>query len=180
MSTVAAMENESGPLGKAERWRQSFDQGFSEPRSERRTGIADYLAVQVGGRDFALCLTQISALHPWRGVVPCPCGCEALLGLADVANTVLPVYALSRLMGLDQAAAPGWLVVMQAAPCALAFDAFEQFLRLGPEARIRAADRPDGARHAYEMLQVGASHRPLIDLASVLGGIQALIQVQAS
>ncbi|MBV8123739.1 MAG: hypothetical protein JOY60_12275 [Burkholderiaceae bacterium] len=163
-------------LGKVEQWRQSFDLGFSEPRAELRAGSADYLAVQVGGRDFALCLKQIAALHPWRGVVSCPSECEPLLGLGDIANVVMPVYALPRLMGLADAASPGWLVVMQAAPCALAFDAFQQFLRLGPEARIHARDPAEGPRHAFEMLQVGVSHRPLIDLSSVLDSIQALIQ----
>ncbi|MEG0555269.1 MAG: chemotaxis protein CheW [Comamonas sp.] len=66
-------------------------------RSESVT-VAAWLAVQAGGRDYLLPLSQAGEIFPWTGVQPVPYTQNWFLGIANLRGTLAGVVDLALLL----------------------------------------------------------------------------------
>ena len=129
--------------------RQQFDESFSQPPPAQAEARRDFILVAAGGRRIALELDGVNGLQGLeRGltVVPLPSDAAAVLGIAALKGTVLPVFDLGVLLGgaaVTQAwwSGPVLLHVQTAAADSLGL-AFEHLLHF---ARVPAAEVYTGA-----------------------------------
>jgi hypothetical protein len=75
------------------------------------------------------------------------------------------------LLGCPRAHAPRWLLATVAMPVGLAFDGFEGYLSVRPEAIVPEVRGTARERHVREILQTEVA-RPIIDLPSILETIR--------
>jgi purine-binding chemotaxis protein CheW len=149
---------------RVERLRADFDHSFSVPLRTLDDEAVELLAIGVGGRAYALCLSQTSGLHPDRPVTPLPTPVPALRGLAGFAGVVVPVYDLAVLLGHPIPEEPRWLVLAAGTPpLALAFH------QLDHHVRVTAADVVDGSGAASRgclrgMVRLPDGNRPIVDV----------------
>jgi chemotaxis signal transduction protein len=157
---------------RAAQLRAAFDQSFARISIAESTALENLLAIRIGADRYALRLADASGLFADKKVTWLPSPAPELLGVAGFRGVMLPVYDLGMLLGLSKAAAPRWLVVTAATPVGLAFEGFDGFLRVRPEAIV--ARVRDGARerHVAAFLEAEVA-RPVIDVASVLATIES-------
>jgi purine-binding chemotaxis protein CheW len=154
--------------------RRAFDSSFARPAIVDASPGENVLAVSIRSQRYAFRLRDISGLHADKRITRVPSPVPALLGIAGFRGTVLPVYDLGLLLGHAAADAPRWLVVAAGEPVALAFDAFDQHLRVPADAIVPDLRGDGGARHVREVLHA-QELRPVIHVASVLASIRNLV-----
>lgn len=163
--------------GSARALREAFDASFAAPaRTLRQEGTA-LLAIRVAGEPFALPVHEIAGLLPARRIVPVPGRRPELVGICGLRGAVVPVYALSRLLGLDDdGEPPRWFVLGAAGPAAdrvaLAFSTFEGHLVV-PAAALDRASAGDAGRHVAAVARLASGARPVLGVASLLQAVTA-------
>ncbi|MBM3777020.1 MAG: hypothetical protein FJW23_02115 [Acidimicrobiia bacterium] len=135
-----------------------------------QTGI-DVLLVTVGGRPYAVPVTDVSAIHLNAPVSPCPGPVVALRGLAFLRRAVRPVYDLAWLMGVGPVDGARWVVEAAEAPIAFALDACEGAVPAGP---IQPCGDDD--RRCSGSLVVAGIARPVIRMTAVLAAVSELVE----
>jgi hypothetical protein len=83
----------------------------------------------------------------------------------------MPVYELSRLLGVADGKELRWLVIARAAPIALAFEGFDAQLIAPPAAVFTQVARSELANFAREFLRMPDFSGPILHLPSVLDAI---------
>lgn len=162
----------SGAAGRAAALRHDFDRAFAEPVHLDTTVREELLAIRVGGQGCAIRLSEVAGLHVGKKVTRVPGAAAALRGIAGFRGTLLPVYDLHMLLGHPVAQSPRWLVIAQAAPVALAFEAFERQLRVSREEILPQATPAGTPGHAREVVRTGDFVGPILHLPSVLDAIK--------
>lgn len=151
---------------RVSRLRADFDRSFAEPARTLGADSVELLAIGVGGRPYALRLSQASGVHPDRPVTPLPTPVPALLGVAGFAGSVVPVYDLAALLGHPIAERPRWLVLTAGSPpLALAFHQLDQHLRV-PLTDVVAGSANETGPHAYlqGLVRLPDGNRPIVDV----------------
>ncbi len=150
---------------EVERLREAFDRGF-EQAPVAAVPTDDYLAVRVGADGYALALSEVAGLHKDRRVVRLVSPRPHLLGVAGFRGAVTPVFDLRTLLGYPGDVPARWLVLARGPrPLALAFDAFDSYLRV-PRGSHSASAVP--RRH----LSGAVASRPVIHLASIFEALE--------
>jgi chemotaxis signal transduction protein len=158
------------PSGRLAGLREDFDRSFTEPARRHDVEHAELLAVQAGGRPYALRLSQTAGLYPDRPVTPLPGPLSALLGVAGFGGTIVPVYDLAALLGHRLPERPRWLVLASGAPpLALAFHGLDGHVRVPADTRNPAAG--DCLRG---MVPLAGGTRPIVDLPAARAAVHAL------
>jgi chemotaxis signal transduction protein len=167
--------------GRIERLRREFDRSFAEPVRRHDEEHVELLAVEAGGRPYALRLAQTAGLYPERPVTPLPGPLPALLGLAGFAGTVVPVYDLSALLGHPGDTSPRWLVLATGSPpLGLAFHELDGHVRVAAAAIV---GEQAGARRGCLRGIVGldGASRPIVDVPATRALVHTLAgHVQAT
>ena len=159
-------------LGLAAELRRAFDASFAVAPAEDRAVRVDFLSLLVGGEPYAVRLAEASGLFVGRTVTPLPCTAPGLLGIAGIAGALVPVYDLGVLLGGAPVQTPRRVLVAAGAVVAFAFDAFEGHLRVAREA-IAEEVRSEGPRtHAREVLRTEGRLLPILQLSSVIRGVE--------
>ena len=158
--------------GRASELRHEFDRSFAEPRFTGNSAIEDFLAIRLGAQDLAIRLSEIAGLFADKKSTPVPGGGAALLGIAGFRRSIVPVYDLRKLMGIPGSAVTRWIVIVAAAPVALAFEAFEGQLRVSLDAVAAEHAQTKAHTHTQGFVQSEKMLRPIIDLRSVLDVIK--------
>jgi purine-binding chemotaxis protein CheW len=155
--------------------REDFDHSFAEPVRRHDEQHVELLAIQAGGRPYALRLAQTQGLHPDRPVTPLPGPLPALLGLAGFAGTVVPIYDIAALLGHPVADRPRWLVLpLGAPPLGLAFHELDGHVRVVAEA-IVAETAAEGRRGCLRgMVELDGVARPLLDVPATRAVVHML------
>jgi chemotaxis signal transduction protein len=163
----------SGAGERAADLRRAFDAGFAAPPRPPAPAHLDLLRIRLGGAPYAIAAADIAELHAGLTVVPLPTPAPELLGVAAVRGQVVPVFDLRRLIGLDPAGAPRWIVRVGAT--GLAFDGFDGQLRIAAAAATDDA-RPSRFIRGFVAPPAGddGDDRRLgfIDLAAVVAAIR--------
>jgi chemotaxis signal transduction protein len=156
---------------RADELRQAFDRSFAQAPNTDTAIVENLLAVRVGSHPYVLRLAEVSGLFVDKKITWLPSPVSELLGIAGLRGTVLPVYDLGMLLGCPRAGAPRWLLVTAATPVGLAFDGFDGYLSVRPEAIVPEVRAEARERHVREILQTEVA-RPIIHLPSVLETIR--------
>lgn len=148
--------------------REAFDAEFAAaPPSGPRQGEVPLLVVRAGGTRVGVRVMETGGLVAPGRIEPVPSGRRELLGVTGVRGTLLPVYALARLLGIDDAGeAPRWLLLAGgAARVGLAFGALEMHRRV-PVAAVETAS--GGAGALREVVQLDGGSLPVVSIPAVL------------
>ncbi|BCY12301.1 chemotaxis protein CheW [Actinoplanes sp. L3-i22] len=150
---------------RVDRLRADFDRSFAVPLRTLDDDAVELLAVGVGGRAYAMRLSQTSGLYPDRPVTPLPTSVPALRGLAGFAGVVVPVYDLAALLGHPIADEPRWLVLAGGTPpLALAFHQLDHHVRV-PAGDVVDASGSTPVRGCLRgMVRLPDGDRPIIDV----------------
>jgi len=161
--------------GTAASLRDAFDRSFAEAETPDETRYEEVLAITIAGQPYALRLSEVSALHRDRKVVPIPTREPALLGIAAFRGTLAPVYDFATLLGCTGGSSPRCLILARGrAPVGLAFEALEGQRRVARDGISFPAH--DGTGHAHGTVRIASSVRPLIHIASVVEAIARRIE----
>ncbi len=158
--------------------RAAFDLSFAEPPLPPTAQIEDLLIVQVGGRPYAIRVSEISGLFADRSITPVPGPIPELLGVAGFRGSIVAVYDLGLLLGHGPSPTPRWLVLDSGSPVlGLAFNSIDGHLR-APAGSIALAtlDGADanGARgSAHEVVHTAEGVRPVLGIVAVRAAIEA-------
>jgi purine-binding chemotaxis protein CheW len=120
--------------------------------------------VRVAGEDYALPVEHVIEVAEYGVVAPVPGAGPTLLGVRNFEGDVVPVVDLARTFGLQQAAAPDRIVVIEESGrrAGLAVDSVEQVEQLP-----LATEEPESEHLSGAVLDHGALIG-LVDVASVL------------
>lgn len=174
--------HEARVTDKAGELRQAFDRVFAlAPLTGTDTAVVEnLLAVRIGSHPYALRLAEVSGLLLDKKVTWIPSSVSELLGIAGMRGSILPVYDLGMLLGCPRAAAPRWMVVTAAASIGLAFEGFDGYLSVRPEAIVSDVRAEAHERHVREVVQAAGLLQPLVSLSSVLESIKNRASCDAS
>jgi purine-binding chemotaxis protein CheW len=155
---------------RADELREVFDDAFARPAGAGAAAGEELLAIRIAGEPYALHRAELAGLYADKVITPLPGDVRGLRGIAGFRGALVPVYDLATLLGAKPAASARWLVVAAAEPVALAFDAFDAFVRVEADAIAPAAGTADHIRHAA---RTPSGLRPIVDLATILDVIRA-------
>lgn len=153
--------------------REAFDRTFAEAPAEAHRESEDFLALNVGGDAYAVCLSEVAGLFEgkrWRAL---PGAAPALLGIAGFRGALVPIYDLNTLLGYAPAASPRWLVLIKAhPPVGLAFERLDGHLRVSREALSSEADSAKANAPVRETLREANAVRGVLHLPTILETIK--------
>lgn len=160
--------------------RRSFDQAFAAaPASDDAAATQAFLAIGVGGDNYALRLSEISELFADKKVIPLPSQAADLLGIASFRGVLVAVYDLRILLGYPAGAPPRWLALVaddMNMPFGLAFDQLDGYLDVLPEAVAPAQATEHTRQHLAETVTAAGSGRPVVSVSSILETIRQRTQ----
>ena len=159
------------PLATLDELRRNFDDSFAAAPTGPRRPEVPLLALRAGAELLAVRALETAGLLRLPRVMALPSRRPEALGVTGWRGAVLPVYALSRLLGLpDGAEPPRWMLLCGEERIALAFTAFEAHLRVAPEALEPAAS--GAARPAVrELVHLDGRIRPVVSVPELLMAI---------
>ena len=106
----------------AEQLRAAFDAGFAAASVEADVRAA-WLRIRLAGDPHAVALHAVESVHKDLRACRVPTHARELLGVAAVRSTLLPLYDLRVLCGVDASTAPAW--AMRFGHALFAFDGFD-------------------------------------------------------
>ena len=169
------MTTESEIEQKVSALRAAFDRSFAQASEPGSVAHVDFLAIKVAGDCYALRLSEVASLHADRKLTATPSLLAELTGLAGFRGVLTPVYDLAALLGYRARAEQKWLVrVQHASPIGLAFEGFDQHLRV-PPGRVSPPE-PGASGPVQGALQSAAGRLSILDLPAVVAGIARRIQ----
>lgn len=151
--------------------RRAFDHAFAEAPSLATAPFEDFLAIRVGSDPYAVRLAEVSGVFVDRTVTRLPSPVPEFLGITGFRGTIVPVYDLRALLGYE-AGKPRWLLLTAAATLALAFDAFDGYLRLSRGDSEIEVQSEHSRQHVRGIVRVAEVLRPVVHLAAVVEAIE--------
>ena len=162
---------------RATELRMAFDQSFAQASAGVSASTEAFLAIGVGGDNYALRLSEISGLYTNKKVLALPSDVPELLGVASFRGALIPVYDLRVLLGYPVNLRPRWLVQVAAAtPIGLAFDRFDGHLHLPRDAIGKEEKAQEREQHLTESLRTNGEVRPIVSVASMIESIKKRVQ----
>jgi chemotaxis signal transduction protein len=148
--------------------RDAFDRSFSVARHPAEE-LEDVLAIQVGSSPHAIRMGEIASLFADRAITPLPTRRPDLIGIVGFRGAFVPVFDLARLLGhAPSGVALRWMVIVADPSFALAFEGFDQHLRVSRAAIAPYAGAGATPAHVREVVHTGGQLRPLIDITSLI------------
>ena len=167
---------EALPLSqRAAALRQAFDQTFATAPDGAAASSHAFLAVGIGGDNYALRLSDVTELHVDKKVVPLSSYSPDLLGIASFRGILIPIYDLSLLLGYGASVRARWLVLTKHnLSIGLAFDRLDGYLNLASEAVVPATETR--RKYLVEAVSAAGIARPVIDVVSIVKTVKAQVQ----
>lgn len=158
---------------RAEHLRSTFDSSFTKPVELAVLETEDFLLLQLGSSNVAVRLSGISGLFVDRKVTKLPGSPPELMGISGFRGITLPVYDLQAIVGNGRASAPRWVMIVAAAPLALAFSHSLGHRRFTSRdiRRDEAASGASSREGEFVPADDGRGHHPVVDLRIVVDTI---------
>lgn len=154
---------------KARDLRDAFDSAFARLPETADDQRARLIAIRIGGEPHALRLHEIAGVFADRVISAVPSRSRALLGIAGVRGSVVPVFDLGALVGYPARGTKlRWLVIAARQRVGFAFESFDGYFAVAPTAIVRARE---GSTHVDEVARVGDQLRPIVLLDSVIAAL---------
>lgn len=158
----------TSPQATLDELRRAFDDSFAAAPPDARRPEVSLLALRAGAEPIAVRALETAGLLRLPRVMALPSRRPEVLGVTGWRGAVLPVYALSRLMGLPDGAEPlRWMLLCGEERLALAFTAFEAHVRVPPEALQPAAGGAAGPS-VRELVHLEGRVRPVVSVPDLL------------
>jgi chemotaxis signal transduction protein len=122
--------------------REEFDASFAAAAAVP-VAHRDVLEIVIGGDRHALLVSEIAGIFVDRAITQVPSRRPDLVGIVGFRGAVVPVFDLAAILGYTAAVTPRWMVLVSAAPIALAFDRFAGHVRV-PRSEVSDAVVIDG------------------------------------
>lgn len=156
----------------AETLRREFDAAFALPALEPAGDGEALLAIRVGERPYALRTRELIGMAVGQRLTPVPSAHPALVGLAGIRGTIVPVFELAILLGGTRPREGARWVAVSAGPEPLgfAFGELEGHLRL-----VRSDLGPNGGAEkqwASEIVLGGTVLRPVLDVMTLVASVR--------
>jgi len=159
------------PPASLDELRRAFDGSFTAAPALAQRPEIPLLTLRAGTESIAVRALETAGLLHLPRVMALPSRRLEVLGVTGWRGAVLPVYALSRLMGLpDGAEAPRWMLLCGEERIALAFTVFEAHVRVPPEALQPAAGGAAGPA-VRELVHLEGQVRPVVSIPDLLTAI---------
>lgn len=159
--------------GKAAELRRDFDRAFAHLLRADAGQVDDYLAIRLRGDPHVLPLAEVARLAPLPALVRYSSAVPEWLGLAGVADAVVPVYDLGLLLGYPAGGPCRWMVACRAAPVALAFDGFDGQFRHPRDLEAHPAGA--GPSPTVDVLRSSGQVRSVVSIGRILAAIKSLV-----
>lgn len=155
--------------------RRAFDQTFAVPPPRQGEETEDLLAIRIAGDPCAIRLREIDGVATDRRIVPVPGRSPDCLGVAGIRGTPVPVFDLALLLGFPAGGESArWLVLSGREDLiALAFGAFEGFLRLPTSSFQSAATTQAQQRRAGIAIRTEDGVRAVVSIAEIVRSIRS-------
>lgn len=115
----------------ADSLRAEFDGGFARPPElHAAEEFVQLLRIEVAEALYALPLQELSGAFVLKSLLPLPGAPPALLGLAGFRGTVVPIYSLATLLGLEESRPPACAALLHQNQLGLAFSSLRGQLRV--------------------------------------------------
>lgn len=165
----------SDTIARVRAMREEFDRAFAAPLADDRGQLDDFLQIGAGDATYVVRLSEVAALHADHQAMWLPGPVSSLIGLVGLRGRVLPLYDLRRLLGVSDAAAARWMLVVREREVALAFPRFDGHHRVPSDCVTPA--RPDDRHtsHVNGVVSLAGATYPLLDLHSIVDAIAALV-----
>jgi len=155
--------------------REDFDRAFAEPITDREEPPIPMLAVRAGGDALAIPVHALRGVERVGRILPLPGTPPSLLGLAGVRGRLVPVHALSTLLGgLEAARELRWLVLAGdvAVPVGFAFEELEGFIS-APRKSVHPLEEDERrARRVTAVVRAPEDEaRGVVDIAALLAQV---------
>lgn len=161
-------------VSTAEALQRDFDASFALPVTAQPLADTALLAIRVGGHPYALRASQLDDVQLMGRILPIPCRLPEMIGLVMHSGAMVPVYALTLLLGHGRSGADSrWLVSCSSTSAlALAFEEFEGQV-LVPEAEVyRAEDGESVGEFVHEAVRTETGVRAIVDTALVVKAVE--------
>jgi len=97
---VTLERRHEGGRDTARRLRAEFDGSFASAPVQTQQAAHEFVLVQCGGRACGLQVQDLRGLERVGSIVAVPSSAAALVGLATLRGTVVPVFSIATLLGL--------------------------------------------------------------------------------
>lgn len=147
----------------------AFDASFALPAASESASEVDFLAIRVAGDPYAIVVAELAGVFADRPITPAPSRSPALIGIAGVRSSIVPVFDLAAQLGYQRVLGTAARWIAMAGPVGFAFEALDGHARVAATAITSQAEaaRP----HSSEVVQVNGQLRPIIRLSSVVAAI---------
>jgi chemotaxis signal transduction protein len=148
--------------------REAFDAAFvAPPPAGPRQVELPLLLLRAGAARVAVRVLETGGLVAPGRIEPVPSGRRELLGVSGLRGTLLPIYGLARLLGIEDAGeVPRWLLLAGGpARVGLAFGALEGYRRVA-QAAVEPAGAATGA--VREVVQVEGTSLSVVSIPALL------------
>lgn len=151
--------------------RLAFDESFASPPPEPARDLLHFLAIRVAGDPYALRLTELAGLQPYRKIVSLP---GSAAGLAGVRGRLVAVYSLAVLLGYPTVEAKArWIVVCEADhSIGLVIEDFERHQHVAGSALQTAAESGPLNEHVSAIYRDEPGSRSVLAIPSILAAIR--------
>lgn len=176
---MSASENNVRYISDAVELRQAFDQVFAAPDVVRTADLDDFLGIRVGGKPFALRVTELSRIEAVGKIIPLPGGNPWLLGLTNSQGKLVPVFSLELALGFERTVGEcGWIAICdREEPLGLVFDSVEGYSRIARTDIVSSANGESSGKHDQQTIRSGGDLRSVIHLPHILESIRERILV---
>jgi purine-binding chemotaxis protein CheW len=164
-----------GLAARVAQLRTAFDRSFAEPVAGVGPRMEHLLTIRVGGRPYAIRLSEVAGVFTGWSVVPVPGPRPELLGVAGHRGDLVPVYDLGALLGSAEpsepvgARRPGCVVLATgSAPVAFAFDRTDGHVRIPADA-LPPPGRDSGT---WAMVHAAGASWTVVVLARLIAAIE--------
>jgi chemotaxis signal transduction protein len=155
---------------RVEALREDFDGSFAR-KPPSLPPSDDLLEITIAARQYALRIGEVGGVFVDRIVAPLPTRVTGLLGISAIRGALLPVYDLAAMLAHATERGPHrWLAIAAGTFVGLAFERFEQYVRVRRGAIVPHDSR--AMRHVREFVKIGDRMTPIVSIASVLEAIR--------
>lgn len=153
--------------------RGAFDESFAAPLQLEEEALERLLLIRVAGEAFAIRNVQIARLARMEKLLRVPSRLPELMGIAGIRSTLVAVFDLASLLGLDSGAASGWLALTPGeTPVALAFQHVDGHVSIPRTSLYPSHESSVTGPYVMEAVRIGQVVRGLINVPTIVESIQ--------
>lgn len=151
--------------------RREFDSLFAEAQHEVAVEREGFLCLSVAQQQYAVRLAEVERVLSGKKVALMRATNPALLGVAGVRSTIVPVFDLRVLLGVERSGTSAkWMLLLRSTTGAvgIVFDRFDGYVQAPASGTDDPARGEQGAASASTVLRLESAEIPVLDLQAMI------------